>query len=116
MRVGIDMVEVSRVGKSLTKPRFIERVFSKEEFELCQSKTNPVESLSARFCVKEAFAKALGTGVRGFNLNEVSTLNDAQGCPYVVLTGKAKALAQGLDISVSITHTKDYASAIVIIN
>jgi holo-[acyl-carrier protein] synthase len=116
VRVGIDLVEVSRVAKSLDRPHFMERVFSKEEIALCQTKPNPVESLSARFCVKEAFAKAIGTGVRDFKLNEVSTLNDALGCPYVVLSGKAKAIAEGLEVSVSITHTKEYASAVVIVN
>lgn len=110
------MVEIARVAKSVSKPHFVERVFSKEEIELCYSKKNPIESFSARFCVKEAFAKALGTGVRGFNLNEVSTLNDSLGCPYVVLSGNAKSLAQGLEVSVSITHTRDYASAVVILS
>lgn len=115
MRVGIDIVETSRIAKSITKPRFLERVYSKEEISLCNSKKNPVESFSARFCVKEAFSKALGTGVRNFSLNEVSTLNDPLGCPYVVLSGYAKELAKGFKVSVSISHTKEYATAIVIL-
>ncbi len=115
MRVGIDIVETSRIAKSITKPRFLERVYSTEEISLCNSKKNPVESFSARFCVKEAFSKALGTGVRNFSLNEVSTLNDPLGCPYVVLSGDAKELAKGFKVSVSISHTKEYATAIVIL-
>lgn len=115
MRVGIDIIETSRIAKSISKVHFVERVFSKDEIELCNSKQNPIESFSARFCVKEAFSKALGTGVRNFSLNEVSTLNDNLGCPYIVLTGEAKELAKDFKISVSISHTKEYATAIVIL-
>jgi holo-[acyl-carrier protein] synthase len=115
VRVGIDVVETSRIAKSANRPNFLERVFSTEELALCTAKRNPIESLSARFCVKEAFGKALGTGVRGFSLCEVSTLNDPLGCPYVVLTGNAKELARGYAVSVSVSHTKEYATAVVVL-
>ena len=62
-----------------------------------------------------AFGKALGTGVRDFELNDVTTLNDKLGAPYIILTGKALEIAGDKNISVSISHTKEYATAIVII-
>ena len=71
-------------------------------------------SAAADWAAKEAFSKALGTGVRGFELNEVSCLRDELGAPYLVLTGKAKQAAEGLAFSVSLTHTAELASAIVI--
>lgn len=51
---------------------------------------NP-ETIAANFAAKEAFAKALGTGVRGFSLNEVSVLRGELGAPYIKLAGNAKA-------------------------
>ena len=65
--------------------------------------------------MKEAFGKAIGTGVRDFELNEVSTLTDELGRPYVVLSGNAKKIAGDKKISVSITHTNEYAQAAVIL-
>jgi len=115
MRVGIDIVEISRIKKSIQNPRFVERVYSLDEIELCKSKKNPVESFAGRFCAKEAFSKALGTGVRDFSLNEISTLNDDLGCPFIILSGNAKIIAKDYKISVSISHTKEYATAIVIL-
>lgn len=114
MRTGIDIIEIKRVEKSISNNHFIERVYSPEEIAVCESRKNRAESYAGRFCVKEAFAKALGTGVRGFELNEVSTLTDSLGCPYISLKGKALKLAENYKFSVSITHSKEYAAAIVI--
>ncbi len=115
MEVGIDLVEIQRIKKSSQIPGFIEKVYSKEEIALYQRRKNSMEVLAGRFCVKEAFGKAIGTGVREFELNEVSTLTDELGKPYVVLSGNAAKIAEGKQISVSITHTKEYASAVVIL-
>lgn len=114
MRTGIDIIEIRRIEKSISNRHFIERVYSPEEIEICERKKNRAESYAGRFCVKEAFAKALGTGVRGFELSEVSTLSDSLGCPYISLKGKALELAGDYKFSVSISHTKEYATAIVI--
>ena len=123
---GIDLVEISRIAKSMENPRFLERVYSPEELELLRTRArsdaplhlcpSAVNSAAANFCAKEAFAKALGTGVRGFSLGEVSVLRDAQGRPYLSLTGNAKKLSEqrGLTFSVSLTHAKEYASAVVV--
>ena len=62
-----------------------------------------------------AFSKALGTGVRGFSLREVSVLRDKLGAPFLSLSKKAAQLAQGYEISLSLTHTTHYASAVVIL-
>lgn len=114
MTVGTDLIEIARIKKSACRPGFIERVYSKEEIALYEKRKRNPEILAGRFCVKEAFGKALGTGVRNFELNEVSTLNDELGCPYLVLTGDALKAAGDRKFSVSITHTKEYASAVVI--
>ena len=72
------------------------------------------QSIAANFAAKEAFSKALATGIRGFSLNEISVLRDGLGAPYIKLSGKALEAAKGLRFKVSITHTKTVASAIVL--
>ena len=74
------------------------------------------ETMAANFAAKEAFAKALGTGVRGFALGEVAVLRDSLGAPYFALSGRAKELAEGRGpaFSVSLTHTDELAAAFVV--
>lgn len=118
--VGIDMVECSRLKKALQNPRFFQRVFGPGEQALLQERGYPscnnnrwVETAAAGFCAKEAFGKAMGTGVRGFSLYEVELLRQESGAPYLRLSGQAQELAKGWEFSVSVTHTKEYASAVV---
>lgn len=114
MRVGIDTVEIARIEKSLMIPGFKERAFSAEEIEIIESKGNPTQSYAANYAAKEAFSKAIGTGIRGFSLTEVSILRNTLGAPYIVLSGRAEELAKDLSFTVSLTHTRKDASAIVI--
>ncbi len=110
MRVGTDVIDVGRVKKSLEIKGFMEKVYSPAELEFLKRP----ESFAGNFAAKEAFSKALGTGVRGFSLNEVSVLRDSLGAPYLELSGKAGEAAKGLSFTVSISHTKDTAVAVVI--
>ena len=114
--VGTDLIEIERIRKSCERQNFVDTVFSAAEQKLFADKKDPAPSMAANWAAKEAFAKALGTGVRGFSLNEVSVLRDGLGCPYLELEGSARDISEerGLDFSVSLTHTKDYASATVI--
>ncbi|MBR6873510.1 MAG: holo-ACP synthase [Ruminococcus sp.] len=115
-KVGIDLVEIERIKKGCANPRFIDRVYSRAEQELFCGETMRYESLAGNWAVKEAFSKALGTGVRDFLLTEVEVLRDELGAPYLRLSGRAKQRAeeQGLEFSVSITHTKQLAEAVCI--
>ena len=117
MQVGIDTVEIKRIESLVqNKERFLERVFSEKEQEEFIKRNNKTEHIAAAFCAKEAFSKALGTGVVGFNLNEVSLLHKENGKPYLAFTGKAQELVKkrNLSFDVSITHTGSIATAIVI--
>ncbi len=123
---GTDLVEIGRIAKSMENPRFLERVYSAEELALLRERAkadtplhlspSAVNTAAANFCAKEAFAKALGTGVRGFSLSEVSVLRDELGKPYLSLSGNAQKLVheQGLTLSVSLSHAKEYATAVVV--
>jgi holo-[acyl-carrier protein] synthase len=118
--IGIDLIEVKRVAAKISKEAgFRELVFSKNEIEYCEAKTHKFEHYAARFAVKEAFLKAIGTGwVNGTAFNEIEIVNDANGKPELILSGETKKtlhFSETKKISVSISHLKTTASAIVII-
>ena len=114
--IGVDIVSIDRIEKSLARDSFLTKVYGKGEIALFAAegklKTN---SLAANFAAKEAFSKALGTGVRGFELTEVEILRDDMGKPYFFLSGKARELAESKNLvfSVSLSHEKDKAIAFV---
>ncbi|WP_312642285.1 holo-ACP synthase [Hydrogenoanaerobacterium sp.] len=116
IQTGIDLIEVARIAKSMQRERFMQHVFSPEEQVMFEKRGNSPQTVAANFAAKEAFAKALGTGVRGFALNEISLLRDELGKPYFQLSGNALEIVQEnrYTLSVSVTHTKDYASAVVV--
>ncbi len=111
--IGIDCVQIDAIKKSISSPRFEERFFGEEE-RLLFIGAHRAERIAAHFAAKEAFSKAMGTGVRGFSLCEVEVLRDELGAPFFKLSGKAKDLAAGKRIFVSLTHTHQTAQAIVI--
>lgn len=114
LKTGIDLVSIKRIEKSIKNIRFLQRVFSEEENALFKKKNFKAETVATNFAGKEAFAKALGTGVRGFSLKDVEILRDDLGAPFVRLSGNAKKLAEGYIISISLTHTDNDAGAFVV--
>lgn len=114
---GVDIVEISRVRRVLERyaQRFLERVYTSDEIAYCRGR---VPNLAARFAAKEATMKALGTGVRGVGWKEIEIVRHASGAPAVLLHGRGKLRAEGLgvlDISLSLSHSKEYAIAFVVI-
>lgn len=110
---GIDIVEIERIEKSLKKDSFKKKVYGKEELKELENKKS--ESYAAAFCAKEAFSKALGTGICGFELNEVQVLHNGLGAPYFLLSGNAEKIAEdkNLSFALSISHSEKYAVAVV---
>ena len=118
--IGIDMIEPERVATRIKKKKgFRELVFSKNEIAYCEKKTNKFEHYAARFAAKEAFFKAIGTGWgKGTAFNEIEIRNHKTGKPEIFFLGKTAATIaeMGLGkISVSLSHLKTMASAMVII-
>ena len=109
--LGIDLVDVSRFEKYADRldSRFCELVFTQNEIEYLKGKSPA--SMAGLFSAKEAVAKALGLGFKGFWPRDIEIRHNPQGAPYVVLHGKAKQVAQGAEILVSITNTKTSAAA-----
>ncbi len=113
---GIDLVEIDRIRNSIQRDaNFLVRFFGDDERKLFNS-INAAERIAANFAAKEAFSKAIGTGIVGFSLKEVQTLRDENGAPFLQLSGKAEEIAKKrqMQFSVSLSHTKEYATAIVI--
>jgi len=118
--IGTDIIEVERVASKIEKGNgFRELVFSQNEIQYCESKAHKYEHYAARLAVKEALAKALGTGwLEGTNINEAEVLNDESGKPYLHFVGKTADIITTMNFSafhVSISHTKSVATAVVVI-
>ena len=114
--IGIDMVEIERIELAIKQrgKRFLNRVYTEAELEICQGR---ISSLASRFAGKEAVMKALGTGVKGVGWQEIEILPDNTGKPLVKLYGRAKnkAIELGLkEFSISLSDTKRYAVAAAI--
>lgn len=115
---GVDILEISRIEKLIIdNPRFLERFFTAQEQVLFQEKGMKVESIAANFAAKEAVSKAIGTGIRGFNLIDIEVLRDSLGKPIVTLFGNASeiAISRGINrFEVSLSHSNTHAIAFVI--
>lgn len=117
--IGLDVVNVERLKKWKETPKILPRFFHHEELATARQRGDmEMHSLAARFAAKEAFGKALGTGLKGFSLSEISVINDKLGKPFMYLYGKAKKAFEefgGKKIFISLTHEHDYALANIII-
>lgn len=114
--IGIDLVEIDRIKKSMERESFFKHILSREEYEQLKKKDLSAQSMAVNFCAKEAFLKCIGKGLGFCKLNEIQLLREDSGRPYIKLLGKALDFANenGLVFSVSATHTKDYASVVVL--
>jgi holo-[acyl-carrier protein] synthase len=116
--IGIDIIEVDRIRKQIEKgERFKKRIFTEKEQKYCEPKRNKAQNYAARFAAKEAFFKAIGTGWRGgITFKDVEIVNNERGKPEIFLYGKAKEFVKEKklkNIQVSLSHIKNFASAIV---
>ena len=114
---GIDLVDCPRIKKMIKQhgERFINRVFTAAEQAYAEANKDKVEKLAGRFAAKEAILKLMGTGWRGkIAWTDIEVINNAAGQPEVRLSGEVEKLAEKLGIkhiSVSITHTANFAIA-----
>ena len=112
--VGVDLIEIERLEKALERrPRLAERLFTEGERAYAAAHGRPGQHLAARFCAKEAVAKALG--LNGWSFRDVEVLA-GEGPPEVRLSGAAaaRALELGVQVNVSLTHTRRDAAAVAI--
>jgi holo-[acyl-carrier protein] synthase len=116
VHTGVDLIEISRVEAVMRRygERFLNRVFTPQEQADAGAQAG---SLAARFAAKEAAAKALGCGIGPVGWLELEITRDSQRRPELILHGAARQRAQELGLrewSVSLSHSKDYAIALVV--
>ena len=123
--IGTDIVNIKRMENLLRKSGFSfkNRIFSKKEISYCEKKKNSSAFYAKRFAAKEAFSKALGTGIRkGVNLKNIEISNNIHGKPFILLKGslanylKKKIKSKKYDIHLSLSDDKPWAQATVIIS
>ncbi len=118
---GIDLVKVERIEKIIKRwgNSFTSRIFTSLEGEYCEKKkNNKYQSYAGKFAAKEALLKSLGLGLKGANWKEIEVRNDELGQPIIDISGKLKNIASAKGVNkyfVSISHTKEYAVAQVIL-
>ena len=116
LAAGVDMIEIARVERGINRhgKRFLQRFFTEQEQVYCHGRA---PSLAARFAVKEAVGKALGTGIGDIRWVDVEVVVDERGRPELVLHQAAQELAAARGLTqwaISLTHTETHAIAFVV--
>ena len=118
---GIDLIEISRINKSIKNKNFIDRIYSKSEIQKARSLKNKSSYFAKRFAAKEAFSKAIGTGIsEGISFKEIAVVNNKKGKPSIKLSGKTKNIVlkkikKKAKVHLSLSDEAKYAVAMVII-
>jgi holo-[acyl-carrier protein] synthase len=113
--IGLDLLEIERLEQALERrPRLAERLFTDDERAYAASRARPGQHLAARFCAKEAVAKALA--LEAWSWRDIEVINSPAGAPEVRLHGPVseRARALGVEVQVSLTHTRASAGAVAI--
>tara|TARA_B100000787_G_scaffold82209_1_gene60603 strand:- start:110 stop:496 length:387 start_codon:yes stop_codon:yes gene_type:complete len=120
--IGVDIVENTRITKSLKNKLFIRRIFSNSEILIAKKLKDKKNYYSKRFAAKEAFAKSIGTGFRNnLNFKDISVVNDKLGKPSFVINDKIKKIIKkefkvsSFNFFLSISDEKKYSIAYVIL-
>ena len=117
--IGTDLCAVARMQKSLQSGAFLRHVFAPAEQAMLERLPDRrrAQSAAANFAAKEAFLKAVGTGLAGFALSEVAVLRRESGAPVLAFSGKAAAFMEenALAAHVSLTHEEGFAAAFVVL-
>ena len=120
--IGIDIVENSRITKSLKNELFIKRIFSNSEILNAKKLKDKKNYYSKRFAAKEAFAKSIGTGfINNLNFKDISIVNDKMGKPSFIISEKIKKIIKkkfkvsSFNFFLSISDEKKYSIAYVIL-
>ncbi|MDR2183832.1 MAG: holo-ACP synthase [Clostridiales bacterium] len=113
--IGTDIVEISRIAKAVKSRPLLAKCFTQAEIDRCNAGgVTAAENFAGYFAAKEAVAKALGTGFRGFAPRDIEICHDSLGKPLVRLSEKIPVPAHA-SVYISISHGKEHATAMAII-
>ncbi|MCK5657608.1 MAG: holo-ACP synthase [Syntrophobacteria bacterium] len=119
--IGVDIVKVDRIEQAVERwgDRFLKRIFTPAEIERCQQRARPAQCLALRFAAKEAFAKALGLGMRkGLRWRDIEVVHDHLGKPDLLLHNQAQRLLEAVEASrtwLSLSDERESALAVVVL-
>jgi len=119
--IGVDIVKVDRIEQAVERwgYRFLKRIFTAAEIERCQKRARPAQCLALRFAAKEAFAKALGLGMRkGLRWRDIEVVHDHLGKPDLLLHNQAQRLLEAVEASrtwLSLSDERESAVAVVVL-
>ena len=114
---GVDIVEIARIAEAIDRfgGRLLHRLFTAEEIRYCSSTASPAQHFAARFALKEAVLKALGTGLSGgIQWREIEVVRNQAGMPGIKLSGAAAERASAIGVNcwhISVSHAHEYAVA-----
>ena len=115
--IGIDLCDISRMRKAISREGFLERIFSDEEVAYAESKADPAVHYAAAFAAREALAKATGWGIAGLGLKSCPITRKNDG-PKFVFDEELKARLEKMGVTgvfLSITHESGLAAAVVVL-
>ena len=115
MGTGIDILKISRVKKLVENEKFLSKIFSQKEIEYFKTRNFNISTVAGNFCAKEAFSKAIGTGILGFSHKDIEILHKESGAPYIKLYNSAQEIFGNGNIHLSLSHSREYATAVVVI-
>ena len=120
MKLGNDIIEIERIRQAIERSSlFVERVYTPHEIDYCESRNKGrYESFAGIYAAKEAFIKALGTGMRHGSWQDIEIYHDELGAPLIRLQDTFKNIYETsgyTNIHVSISHCKEYAMSTVIL-
>ncbi|MEN6521464.1 MAG: holo-ACP synthase [Armatimonadota bacterium] len=111
--IGTDIIEIERVAKVMAENhRFASRIFTRAELDYCRDKKNCYPHFAARFAAKEAVGKAIG---RPISWQDVEVVKGSEGKPEIRLHGEAKTAADGCRVFLTMSHSRDYATAVAVL-
>jgi holo-[acyl-carrier protein] synthase len=119
--IGVDLVQIKRMERTLERwgDRFVRRVFSPAEIEICRKRAFPPSAFALRFAAKEAFSKAMGLGMRGGIVwRDIEVVNEPGGKPGLRLSGESARRCAERHITavhLSLTDEKEYGIAMVVL-
>ena len=122
LAIGVDIIENSRIKKSINDRKFLNRIYTKDEITKSKKINNKTAFFSKRFAAKEAFSKALGSGFRkGLNFKDISIINDKYGKPSIKINNKISKILKKkyktnkVKVLLSISDEKKLSIAFVIV-
>ena len=119
--IGVDLVDIRRMEKVIDRwgDRFIHRVFTDAEMEICYARSSPISAFSLRFAAKEAFSKAIGLGMKkGIRWRDIEVFHFPGGRPGLRLHGKSREICDKEKITgfhLSLSDERDYGVAMVVL-